>query len=373
MENSNDIKDIKYNHNTKRKKRRYGKSSMQEVLDFMKGNIRYCVAAVLFVLLIIVLAFFMNKDEKKPTIQYSADGVEMFEVDAYPAVMTLIEEYYNCYAAGDFETLQTLATPFSEHELAYMGLLSQYVEGYQNMTFYTKSGLDASSYMVNVYLEMKFEGVDTLAPGLDFFYVRTNEDGTLYIDNSYSEYNMKNNDNPLDMNVHNLIKEHEQHEDLIALLSDTTAKFQTAIATDVNLNIMVNETIPAAISKWMGELVSGTLTPDTENPGTEVPDTEIIETETPDTQQQEIEEPESEEPEQEPESEQTQGVLSFPEGTVITLKEATNVRKEMTTDSSLVETLYNGSKVTVVMSYAEGWTKVKWDNKTGYIRTDLLQ
>jgi len=58
---------------------------------------------------------------------------------------------------------------------------------------------------------------------------------------------------------------------------------------------------------------------------------------------------------------------------VITIEGATNVRKEMTTNSSIVETLYKGAKVTVVMSYAEGWTKVKWDNKTGYIRSDLLQ
>jgi len=374
MENSNDIKDIKYNHNNKkRKKRRFGKNPIQDVLDFVMQNVRYFAAGIIFVLMIIVIAFFMNKDEKKPTIQYSADGVEMFEVDAYPAVMALIVEYYNCYAAGDFETLQTLAMPFSEHELAYMGLLSQYVESYQNMTFYTKSGLDASSYMVNVYLEMKFEGVDTLAPGLDFFYVRTNEDGTLYIDNSYSEYNMKNNDNPLDMNVHNLIKEHEHHDDLIALLSDTTAKFQAALAADANLNTMVNETIPAAISKWMGELVLGAPAPETEIPETETPETQQPDTEQPVTEQPESEVPESEAPEQEPESEQTQEVLSFPEGTVITIQGATNVRKEMTTDSAIVETLYKGARVTVVMSYAEGWTKVKWDNKTGYIRTDLLQ
>jgi hypothetical protein len=26
-----------------------------------------------------------------------------------------------------------------------------------------------------------------------------------------------------------------------------------------------------------------------------------------------------------------------------------------------------------VMSYAEGWTKVTWKNKTGYIKTDLLK
>jgi len=26
-----------------------------------------------------------------------------------------------------------------------------------------------------------------------------------------------------------------------------------------------------------------------------------------------------------------------------------------------------------VMSYAEGWTKVTWKNKTGYVKTDLLK
>lgn len=357
METSKDIKDIQYNNHKKRKKRRFSKSKnpLQDVKDFLVKNVRYFAAGVIFALMVVVAAFFMDKDEEKPTIQYSEDGVELFEVDAYPAVMALIENYYTCYAAGDFETLQTIATPFSEHELAYMELLSRYVESYQNLTFYTKTGLDSSSYMVNVYLEMKFEGVDTLAPGLDFFYVRTNEDGTFYIDNSYSEYNMKNNDNPLDINVHNLIKEHEQHDDLIALLSDTTMKFNAAIEADANLNIMVNETIPAAISAWMTELVGGVA------PQPEVPETEVPSTETPET--------ESEEPETESET----AVLSFPEGTVITLDGATNVRKEMSTDSAIVETLYRGAKVTVVMSYAEGWTKVEWDNKTGYIRSDLLQ
>jgi len=367
METSKDIKDIKYS-NHKRKKRRFGKSPVRNVVDVVIGNARYFAAGVIFILMIVVLAFFMDKKEEQTGIQYSEDGIELFEVDAYPAIMELIGEYYDCYAMGDFETLQTLAAPFSDHELAYMKLLSQYVESYQNMTFYTKSGLDASSYMVNVYLEMKFEGVETLAPGLDFFYVRTNEDGSLYIDNSYSEYNMKNNDNPLDMNVHNLIKEHEQQEDLITLLSDTTAKFNAAIKADENLRTMVNETIPTATSEWMAAIVQGIEPPEVDVPETENSEAESSETEEPET---EVLETETEEPETESESESE--VLSFPEGTVITIEEATNVRKEMTTDSPIVDTLYKGAKVTVVMSYAEGWTKVKWGDKTGYIRTDLLQ
>ena len=47
-------------------------------------------------------------------------------------------------------------------------------------------------YLVSVSMEIKFTGVDTTAPGLDFFYVRTNDDGTLYIDNLYSQYNLAN-------------------------------------------------------------------------------------------------------------------------------------------------------------------------------------
>ena len=50
------------------------------------------------------------------------------------------------------------------------------------------------------------------------------------------------------------------------------------------------------------------------------------------------------------------------------LSNTTNIR---TADK--VGVAYAGEKVTVVMSYAEGWTKVTWKNKTGYIKTDLLK
>ena len=373
METSKEIKDIKYN--TKRKKRKFGKKPEQDWREFIVKNARYFAAGVIFILMIVIAAFFLEKQEEEVTVQYSPDGVELFEVDAYPQINALIEEYYAAYAAGDFETLTSIATPFSDYELAYMELFSQYVESYENLTFYTKSGLDSSSYLVNVYLEMKFVGVETLAPGLDFFYVRTNEDGTLYIDNSYSEYNMKNNDNPLDINVHNLINEHEQHEDLIALLSETTEKFNAAVEADPALYTMVNETIPAAASAWMAGIVQGIETPEVEVQDTEVIETEVPETEvstTTGTPESEVPESESEEPESESE-ETASEVLAFPEGTVITIEEATNVRKNMSSESDLVATLYQGEKVTVVMSYAEGWTKVEWKNKTGYIRTDLLQ
>ena len=45
----------------------------------------------------------------------------------------------------------------------------------------------------------------------------------------------------------------------------------------------------------------------------------------------------------------------------------------MDENSTKVATAFSGEKVTVIMSYAEGWTKVSYGDKTGYIKTELLQ
>ena len=61
------------------------------------------------------------------------------------------------------------------------------------------------------------------------------------------------------------------------------------------------------------------------------------------------------------------------EGTVITLTSSTNIRSSMSETADKVGVAFAGEKVTVVMSYAEGWTKVTWNGKEGYVKTELLQ
>ena len=367
-----DIKDIKYNYRKKRKRKSTvaGRVNFDRIREFLVKKGRYFATGALFILLVVVVAFFTDPKEQQtggPVVSEEGQK-EAFKENAYPEINQLIEAYYHAYATGDLETLTSLATPVSEREQGYITLFSQYVESYQNMIYYTKSGLDETSYLVNVYVEIKFEGVDTLAPGLDFFYIRTGEDGNLYIDNLYSQYNYKNMDNALDTDIDNLIKEFQQQEDVIALLKDAQAKFDEAVASDENLANMLNVTIPDAISNWMAELVSQNTELMQESTEVVEPETETTESETP-----EEETPESEAPEEETPEEETPEVSAIPEGTVITIRESINIREGMSTDSAKIGTAYQGEKVTVIMSYAEGWTKVKWNNKTGYIRTDLLQ
>lgn len=413
-----------------------------EVLRFIREHIRYFAAGALVVVLVIVLAMCAKpKGSDSDVVVNATESTqateEAYQVDANENINTLITQYYTAYAAGDITTLSSIATPISANEQSYIGLFSQYVDEYQNIKCYTKTGLDANSYLVSVSMEIKFTGVDTTAPGLDFFYVRTNDDGTLYIDNLYSQYNLANQENALDTSVQSLIGQFESESDVVELQSEVQTRYDEALAADENLANMIQTTIPAAIKDWVSQMAAQAATEQTEAAeATEQPETEQPQ----ETEQQEeiiqqtdtlatkdrvnvraAADVESEKlgtldqgtvvtrtaiagdwsvidyngtagyvknefltydlpdttadsnSDSSADNSDSTNAAPIAEGTVIMLQNTTNIRSGMSEDSSKVGTAYAGEKVTVVMSYAEGWTKVKWNGETGYIKTSLLQ
>lgn len=426
------------------KKIELNKGSLKKALEFVKNHVRYFAAGALFVALVLILVKCADPSTTGGQAAISTEATEAteeaYQIDAYAEVNNLITQYYTAYAAGDVTALTALASPVSANEQSYITLFSQYVDEYQNIKCYTKSGLDANSYLVSVSMEIKFTGVDTTAPGLDFFYVRTNEDGSLYIDNLYSQYNLANQENALDTSVQSLIYKFENQEDVVTLQQEVQGRYDTAVASDTNLSTMISTTIPGAITDWVTTIVAQTATESTETPETE-PATETPATETPATEpvEETPAEPEEETPAEtvtsetltatdrvnvraaaDTESEKlgnvemgqtvtrtgtegdwsiidfngTKGYIkseyltadasavnnseetgggSVSEGTKITLSDTVNIRSGMSETSDRIGTAYSGETVTVVMSYAEGWTKVTWSGKTGYIKTSLLQ
>lgn len=423
---------------------------LNNILTFIKQNIRYFAAGALFLVLVLVL---VNCGTKKDGTQVNmvnpatettaeAETQEAFQVDTYEDVNALINQYFTAYAAGDVDTIAAIATPITDNEKSYIAEYSKYVDSYENIQCYTKHGLDDKSYMVSARIDIKFTGADTPAPGLDFFYVRTQDDGSLIIDNLYSQYNRRIRENAVDTSVQSLIEEYENSDDLIALQQEVQSKYDEALASDADLADILNIKLPAAIVQWKQNILAQAAAESTET--TEQPE----ETETAETTEQpeETQQPESEQQEAESISEQvyttdkvnvrreadtsseklgslekgtaisrtgTEGEWSvvnyggvtgyiktefltteqpqadtttdtssnqsetatgsLAEGTVITLTESTNIRSNMSETASKVGTAFSGEKVTVVMSYAEGWTKVTWNGKTGYIKTSLLQ
>lgn len=425
------------------------KDSVNKILAFVKKYIRYFAAGALFLIMVLVLVKCTGTQPKEneeivaetQQAQDTEEVAEPYQIDAYENINNLITQYYAAYAAGDTETLISLAAPISENEKSYIALFSQYVEEYRNVKCYTKSGLDANSYLVSVAMEIKFAGVETTAPGLDFFYVRTKDDGGVYIDNLYSQYNLANQENALDTSIQSLIHKFENEKDVIALQQEVQGRYDAAVAADANLSNLITSTIPSAIADWVTTIVgqsTGTTpeTPPAEN--TETPETPAENAETPETPPAET--PETETPQEEQPTTETLtatdrvnvraaadtssdklgtvemgqqvtrtgtegdwSIIDFngtkgyikseyltsgtvdegvggqadaggiSQGTEITLQDTVNVRSSMSETADRVGTAYSGEKVTVVMSYAEGWTKVNWNGKTGYIKTSLLQ
>ena len=414
--------------------------SREAVLNFIQRNARYIAgAAILVVLLVVLIVYTGRKNDGSGNNAESTEisGAEgTYEVNANEEINTLINNYFTAYASGDVDTIATLATPLSENEKSYISMYSQYVDAYQSISCYTKQGLDSESYLVSVYLEMKFAGVDTVAPGLSFFYVQTDDDGKLYINNAYSYFNLNMLENdpdaayPLDDNIKQLIDKFEKQDDVVALLADVQSKYEAALAADPNLATMANTTLADAYNAWAASIAAGTQTDTTAQTETSA-------------------EPQPEAPAEEPAEQPTDngGVQAVSDtvyaldtvniraeanetanivgsatigasfnrtgttadgwsqvdyngttayiksdylttdasqtsagtqnevsaGETVRLSDTTNVRSSMSETADRLGVAYAGETVKVVESYAEGWSKVEWNGQTGYIKTDLLQ
>lgn len=419
----------------------YKDFSINKAIEFVKKNVRYFAAGALFIVLVVILAQCTaprDSGNNAGTTEALTETTEIqeYQVDANPEINKLIQNYYEQYADGSVKKLKKYAYPISDNEKSFIKMFSEYVDSYENIKCYTKPGLDDKSYLVSVYLEIKFKDVDTVAPGLDFFYVSTDEDGNLYIDNLYSQFNLLNQEQDLDAKVKALIDSFELEDDVLALQKDVQQKYEAAIASDENLKKMIDTTIADAYSTWAQSIAEAATETETEKQtetekateteqaaaadqpaadtsadaaqaATPAPTTETVyaldtvniraeanesgavvdkvtagtaltRTGTTEDGWSKLDYNGTEAyvksdyvSTEAPQAPQTTADIA--EGTVITISQSINIRSSMSETADKVGTAFSGEKVTVVMSYAEGWTKVDWNGKTGYIKTELLQ
>lgn len=153
---------------------------LKKFTDFFVKYRRYFCAAVLFVILVVILVKCTGPQKDQKETQNGTQGVTQtteyqeigkLQKDADPELVTLMENYYAAYAGGDTDSLEMIAQPLSDNEKSYITTFSEYYEDYQNITCYSTKGATDDSYLVSVCYDLKFKGVDTPAPGMDFFYV----------------------------------------------------------------------------------------------------------------------------------------------------------------------------------------------------------
>ncbi len=224
------------------------KNGWHKCTEFIAEYWRYFLAGVIFVIIILLLAFVVSKQTASDE---NVSGVyKDFQVDANAELNSLIVNYYNAYAAGDINALSTYASPISDGEASYIKFISQYIEAFNVVNVYSKQGLDDGSYLVSVHVKEKFVGIPTPAPGLEFFYVRTNENGMLYIDNSYGTYNQKEKEISTDPKIQDVIDIYNERPDVMKLKKMVEEELEEALKADPELNKFVTETIRTKIGEW---------------------------------------------------------------------------------------------------------------------------
>ena len=232
-----------------------------KVKEFCSDNKKYVgVAAVLLCLIILLAVVTANgkKDKKENTeaTEQTQVSVEDFQFeteytdDKKDEITQLLQNYYTAYVSADLDTLANIAYPMTDNEKSYIGVVSQYYETVSDITVYSKAGLENGSYFVSVENNIKFYGVDTVAPTLDFFYIATDDNGQLYINNVYSNFNRTYAEEELDSGIVSLISKYTSDSDFANLQESVQSKYGEAVNSDANLKEMLETTLTGAIKQW---------------------------------------------------------------------------------------------------------------------------
>ncbi len=368
-----------------------------------------------------------NSTLEETTDVYVVPEVALQE-NTIPEITELIDNYYTAQAEGDVDTIRSLVSDIEESEVLRIVETSKYVENYPSLEIYTKAGPVDNTYIVYVCSELKFTDYDDLFPGMKVFYVCVDENGQYYINESEegsdneltyirevtlqddvvdlnnkvaAAYNDMVAENPelaqfiLDLNdeikknVGGALAQEEDENDSEEAGGENEAVENTETgpevvvtkvrATDVvNIRSSDSETADrlgkAAIGdefKLIEKIGNGWSKIEYEGAEAYIKSEflEDIETEVVDNSNDGNETDNETETTQEPE---TASVTVETNGTV-TVIENVRIRSSASENSEKLGTAYVGDKLELVMKQADGWTKIKYNGKTAYVKSDYVE
>lgn len=166
------------------------------------------------------------------------------EINAYPAVNSLMSDYYTAMAEGNIEAVESMNAYVEDKEKIRIQEMSKYVDSYQELDVYTKLGPVEGSYLVYVYSKVKFTEYDKLVPGMKAFYVCTDDEGKCYI-----------NGGEANSVVTNYIREISLQDDMVDLNNKAVAEYNELLASDEELNAFLAD-LSNRIDASVGEILA---------------------------------------------------------------------------------------------------------------------
>lgn len=258
------------------------------------------------------------------------------------AIYTLIATYYNAMATGDEETLRSVCDEISDKDMYRYVELSQYIDYYPTLEIYTKTGPEEGSVIAYVYYKISFVGHEEEVPGYQALYICTNDQGGLYI---------KRGENSEEVNEY--IKTVSTHDDVVEFNNKITVEYNELMVDHPEVLQYISE-LDSQVSIAVGEKLANQVAAETQvaEAGTEEGSTDGQDTQTENGEQQEAED---------------QGPQ------YVTTTTTVNVRSSDSEQADKLGKVSGGTKLQVLEQRPNGWTKVDYEGKEGYIKTEFLQ
>lgn len=255
-------------------------------------------------------------------------------------IYKLVATYYNAIGTGETDTLQAVRQGISENDLLYYGELANYIDHYSDIEIYCKQGPSKGTTIAYVYYKMGLKEHDE-CPGYEALYVCTAEDGSLYIkdDSTFTEEEKE------------YIRIANGQVDVVEFDNRVNAECGELLEQNPALVEYV-KLVRNQCNMRVGEILSSRRVQENE------------------TQDPEGEEPADGSQEQQPPAESVP-VDSGPKYASATT--TVNVRNSDSEKADKLGKVSRGTRVQVLEVRLNGWTKVVYEGKDGYIKSEYLQ
>ena len=317
---------------------------LDDIREWISDNLRYILLGLAALLIILMVIFAVrlitrsggkNGNDKPVTAGNDAnpkdeqtvvgddepetDGIVLSEDEAVSslqkddaAVLTLVRDYYTARAGKDITALSKIVTPWDSAAQDDV-LNNELIESYNDISTYSKNGLEEGSYVVYTSFKAKIPDFETLVPSLRMQYLLT-EDGALKI---FADYHS-------DPEIAEYVTKVTNEADVQQLLQQVNDEYAKALNSDPDLAAYLSN-----------------LTAD------------------------------AQEDDQKEEAGTTQG-----EGETRTALYGLNIREQTSTESNILGSVPANAQVTVLQDVDDGWSRISYDpgggEIIGYVRTEYL-
>lgn len=337
------------------------KEKWKAVGDFIIKNCKIIFPVVLIVVAAVTVAFALNARKAKAELTESSQESSSVQESSMAAaaseeepgevplsendneeLFTLIATYYNAMAQGDTETILSICSEYSENELLRLSERAKYLEYYPTLEIYTKPGPETGSIIAYVYYKLVFVNHEAEVPGFQAWYICTDEQGKLYINTS----------EPSD-EVNNYIATVSTQADVVELYNRVNVEYNEVVTAHPELLTYMKE-LNAQVNTSVGTALAQENASQT---GQETGGAEAQESV----------------PQENPAQQETQPESTEPEGPkTATATTTVNVRSSDSEQADKLGKVTGGTKVEVQEVRANGWTKIVYEGKDGYIKSEYL-